>query len=100
VEAVRDALVTDLDAFKADRDEINGDLAEVNSAFSPADVKLISVSAGGDSLTVRGVAGNVDAVFSCAKKLRASGRFDNVVITSITKSDHEVSFNLQLTKVI
>jgi len=94
VEGTVSSFDTTLRQFSGERDEINGDLGEVNSSL-PGSVDLQSVAHKGDSLTVTGKGDNKDAVFSYAKRLRASGRFDLVVITQI---DRAGGFTLVLTK--
>ncbi len=114
VEAVRDALVADLDAFEADRDKINGDLAEANSCL-PGDVELGKMSLtkkAGESTTytlvVEAYADNEDHILRYGEDLRASRvdgqpRFDLVVITLVDSSgggDYNYKATITLTKVI
>ena len=94
VEATVSSFDTTLRQFSVERDEINGDLGQVNSSL-PGTVDLYRVEHKGDSLTVTGKGDNKDTVFSYAKSLRASGRFDLVVITEI---DRAGGFTLVLTK--
>ena len=102
MEAVRDALVADLDAFKADRDEINGDLGAVNSCL-PGGVDLGSMEPSGSNLKVTASAGSVQDILRYGENLRASGRFDLVVITSVGSGGgegHGYTATIMLTKVI
>jgi hypothetical protein len=109
VEVVRDALVTDLDAFKADRDEINGELGMANSCL-PGGVDLGKMSltkkAGSPAtytLVVEAYAGSEEDILRYGEALRASGRFDLVVITSVDSGGgegHGYTATITLTKVI
>jgi Tfp pilus assembly protein PilN len=102
VEAVRDALVTDLDAFKADRDEINGDLGAANSCL-PGGVYLERMESTGYTLVVKASADNEEDILRYGENLRASGRFDLVVITSVGSGGgegHKYTAEIKLTKVI
>jgi type IV pilus assembly protein PilM len=114
VEAVRDALAADLDAFEADRGKINGDLAEANSCL-PGMAKLgkmsLSKSGGGAStqytLTIEAYANNVEDILRYGKDLRArrvdgQPRFDMVVITivNVGTGDYNYKAGITLTKVI
>jgi imidazolonepropionase-like amidohydrolase len=94
-EGTRDAFKATLSNFRTARDTINLDLSEINSAFSSGAVTLSSVSYSGSSITITGTGNSEDAVFSCAKELRASGRFSLVVINSINDKG---SFTFTLTK--
>ena len=114
VEAVRDALVTDLDAFKADRDEINGELGMANSCL-PGGVDLGRMSltkTGGTpatyTLVVEASAGSEQDILRYGENLRASRvgsqpGFDLVVITVVDSGGgegHEYTATITLTKVI
>ncbi|MEA3442485.1 MAG: pilus assembly protein PilM [Chloroflexota bacterium] len=96
------AFTDTLDKFSAGRDELNGDLAEIDKSQSGLNnVKLNSVSHDGDVVTVNGVAGDVGSALSYARSLRASGRFVCVVITSMIEIEGEefqMGFTLVLTK--
>jgi type IV pilus assembly protein PilM len=94
VEGTVSSFDTTLRQFSVERDEINGDLGEVNSSLAGT-VDLHSVDHQGDSLTVTGKGYNKDAVFSYAKRLRSSGRFALVVVTEM---DRAGDFTLVLTK--
>jgi len=114
VEAVRDALVADLDAFEADRDIINGDLAEANSCL-PGDVELGKMSItkrtgtpATYTLVVEAYADNENHILRYGEDLRASRvdgepRFDLVVITLVDSGgggDYNYKATITLTKVI
>jgi type IV pilus assembly protein PilM len=114
VEAVRDALVADLDAFEDDRDKINGDLAEANSCLPGGmDLGKMSVTkkAGesmGYTLVVEAYADSEKEILRYGEDLRASRvdgqpRFDLVVITLVDSGgggDHNYKAVITLTKVI
>ena len=63
---------------------------------------LASISHNGDSLNLRGVARSEDDIFNYARQLEKSGRFAEVVVSSITVSIGEegaadtYAFNLSL----
>jgi hypothetical protein len=114
VEEVRDGLVADLDAFKADRDKINGDLGEANSCL-PGGVKLGKMSVtkrGGTPATytmvVEAYTDDEDYILRYGEDLRASRadgqpRFDLVVITLVDgggEDDYNYKATITLTKVI
>ncbi|MBA7503658.1 hypothetical protein ES706_02269 [subsurface metagenome] len=114
VEAVRDALVADLDVFEADRDKINGDLMEANSCL-PGGVDLgkmsVTKKAGTPAMytmVVEAYADNEDYILRYGEDLRASRvdgqpRFDLVVITLVDSSgggDYNYKAVITLTKVI
>lgn len=83
VEGTRDAFKTTLGNFRTARDTMNADLSEINSAFASGAVTLSSVSYSGGSIRISGTGNSENAVFNCAKELRASGRFSLVLINSI-----------------
>lgn len=97
VEATAGAFATALGDFATGRDEVNGDLSQVNSCL-PGAVDLGSVTHSGDTLTVTGSADDKDAVFRYAKDLRATSRFALVVITDMHEEEHRMGFTLTLTK--
>ena len=97
LETERDAFSATLGDFEAGRDEVNGDLAEINSSL-PGTVDLSSVADKGAEIRVTGVGDNKDAVFSYAKNLRSSRRFALVVITDMHKEESQMAFTLMLTK--
>jgi len=114
VEEVRDGLVAGLDAFKADRDKINGDLGEANSRL-PGNVELGKMSltkrAGTPAtytMVVEAYADNEDYILRYGEDLRASRadgqlRFDLVVITLVDgggEGDYNYKATITLTKVI
>ena len=97
VEATANAFSTTLSDFAAGRDEVNGDLSEINSRL-PGAVDLQSVTHSGATLTVKGLADDEGAIFRYAKDLRAGGRFALVVITDVHEVELRMGFTLTLTK--
>jgi len=97
IEATADAFSTTLSDFAAGRDEVNGDLSEINSRL-PGAVDLQSVTHSGATLTVKGLADDEGAIFRYAKDLRAGGRFALVVITDVHEVELRMGFTLTLTK--
>ncbi len=99
LEARANALTTALHDFSVTRDEINGDLSQINSSLPGArEDRLVSVVHRGDTLTIEGLFGDEDAVFRYAEKLRASGRFALVVITDMHQEEYQMGFSLTLIK--
>jgi type IV pilus assembly protein PilM len=97
LEETADVFTTTLRDLAAGRDEVNGDLSQINGCL-PGAVDLQDVSHSGDTLTVRGLADDEDAVFRYARDLRASGRFALVVITDVHEEERQTGFTLTLTK--
>jgi len=97
LETTAAAFATTLDNFSAGRNEINADLAQINSCL-PGAVPSVTVSDDTKTLTVQGLANNKKAVFDYAKELRASGRFALVVITNMRRQEQQISFSLTLSK--
>jgi len=96
--ATADALAARLDDIHVSRDEINGDLAQINSCLSGAIEPPLTVSAGGETLTVDGLADDPDAVLDYARELRATGRFASVLIASMSQQEQQTKFTLELSK--
>jgi len=92
--ATADAFTTTLHDFGAGRDEVNGDLSQINSCL-PGTVDLTSVSHSSNSIRVAGTGDDEHAVFRYAEDLRATGRFILVVIREM---DDKGNFKLELTK--
>ncbi|MCD6599112.1 MAG: pilus assembly protein PilM [Dehalococcoidia bacterium] len=93
-----DAFTATLNDIHVSRDEINGDLAQVNSCLSGAIKPPLSVSADGEVLTVDGLADDADAVLHYARELRATGRFASVLIASMSQQEQQIKFTLELSK--
>ena len=96
--ATADAFTATLNDIHVSRDEINGDLAQVNSCLSGAIKPPLSVSADGEVLTVDGLADDADAVLHYARELRATGRFASVLIASMSQQEQQIKFTLELSK--
>lgn len=92
------AFTITLDDFRSGRDEVNGDLGQINKL--PAGIKDHSLHISHDvkTLTVKGLADDEEAVFAYAGDLRASGRFVLVVITDMHTEEQRLGFTLTLTK--
>lgn len=88
---------TTFDGFAASRDELNGDLSQINKAFGQKALKL-DINHGGNTITVKGLLRNKDELFTCAEELRASRRFALVVITDMHSEEQRLGFTLTLTK--
>lgn len=99
LEATAAAFATTLDNFTSGRDEINDDLGQINSFLPGAqEDRLLSVTHSSDTLTVKGLFSDKDAVFRYAEDLRATGRFTLAVITEMHTEEHRLGFTLLLTK--
>ena len=98
LEETADAFDIMVDGFRTGRDEIIGDLGQVNKV--PGTIDLQHISHKSNTLTVQGRGDDEDAVFSYAKDLRASGRFALVVISKMGQDEENpgVGFTLELTK--
>lgn len=89
-----DARITTMERGRATFDE---DLTQIVMLASQK-VELGSVSHGGSSVTIQGIASSENAIFGYARDLRSSGRFSRVWIFSLTESKGEFNFKLSLTK--
>jgi type IV pilus assembly protein PilM len=99
LEKTVDAFATTLDGFTSGRDEVNGDLGQINSFLPGArEDRLLSVTHSSDTLTVEALFSDKEAVFHYAGDLRASGRFVLVVITDMHTEEEQIGFTLTLTK--
>ena len=95
-ESRADALDTRLREFATTKDEINGDLGELNK--TPASVDLAAIDHNGSVAQVTGTGANEEAVFAYARQLRDSGRFSFVMLNSIQLHGVETAFSLTLSK--
>ncbi|MBE9506374.1 MAG: pilus assembly protein PilM [Chloroflexi bacterium] len=95
-ESRADALDTRLQEFATTKDEINGDLGELNK--TPAGVDLAAIDHNGSVVQVTGSGANEDAVFTYARQLRSSGRFSFVMLTNIHLQDVAMAFSFTLYK--
>ena len=112
VEATKDAFAADLDAFLANRDKVNGDLWEANECLPGRAVlhKMAlstkeTTGAAGEALTeytltLEAYTTNEESIMRYGDDLRASGRFDLVVITSVGGEPGTYKYEIVATKVI
>lgn len=96
LEETADAFTTTLRQSAATRDEVNGDLSQISKL--PGTIDLLSVSANAETITVKGLADDEEAIFSYAEDIRASGRFALVIITDMHQEEQQTGFTLTLTK--
>jgi Tfp pilus assembly protein PilN len=66
---------------------MNGDMSHIVS-LQPGNL-LTAVNHLGDMVTISGFAANESSIFSYARALRNSGRFSNVIISSIEAVEEE-----------
>jgi type IV pilus assembly protein PilM len=87
-----------LDHLGPSKDEINGDLGEMNRL--PGAIDLMDVNHDNEIMTVKGTADDENVIFSYAGNLRASGRFALVVISEVSYDENSsrTQFTLTLTK--
>jgi type IV pilus assembly protein PilM len=64
------------------REVVNGDLSQIVGQL-PGSIDLTGVEHTGDSVIVKGISPNEDAIFTYARNLRTSGRFSPVIISSV-----------------
>jgi len=112
VEATKDAFVADLDAFRANRDKVNGDLWEANQCLPGAavlhkmdlSVRETTGPAGEAlteySLTLEAYTTNEELIMRYGDDLRASGRFDLVVITKVDGEPRDYNYEITVSKSI
>jgi type IV pilus assembly protein PilM len=100
LEEAADVFTNMLHSLTTGRDEVNRDLARINESLKIGGLDLESVNHGSKTITVDGLADREDAIFGYARDLRASGRFDQVVITDMTEIEEgkRLSFTLTLVK--
>ena len=96
LEVTYDAFATVLDSFDSNHAEVNGDLAVVISTL-PSVVKLTSISHA-TGLAISGTAPSEEEVLAYATALRASGRFSQVIVSNIRRTEGGMSFNFKLSK--
>jgi type IV pilus assembly protein PilM len=94
LEETAGALTNTLGKFAAGRDEVNGDLAEINMVVGDDIVRATDDT---KSIILEGLADDEKAFFGYARDLRASGRFAQVVITKMAQGAG-ISFTLTLVK--
>ncbi len=96
LEATASELDSRITTMEERRATFYDDLTQIVSLAADK-VTLSNVNDGGSSVTVNGVGSN-DGIFSYARDLRASGRFSQVWISSISGGEGEFSFTFSLTK--
>jgi type IV pilus assembly protein PilM len=97
-EAVIEAFNSVLDPLGPGRDEINGDLGEMNRL--PGALDLLSVKHDTETMTIQGIADDENIILGYASALRGSGRFALVVVSSVAyeEDNSRTRFTLTLTK--
>jgi len=95
VEASRGIFSAAVDYIEDRRYIVNGDLEAATSAL-PDTIDLGEVSHTGEGLTISGAAPSETEILAYAKELRATGRFSEVIISSILRTDGEMDFGLTL----
>jgi len=97
-EDVVEAFNSVLDPLGPGRDEINGDLAEMNKGAG--ELNLLSVNHDTETMTIQGIADDENLILSYASALRGSGRFALVVVSSVAyeEDNSRTRFTLTLTK--
>ena len=112
MEKTRDAFAANLDRFLANRDKVNGDLWEANQCLpGAADLETMELHTSyttgpkGELLTeyhleLRGSTTNEQLIMKYGDDLRASGRFDIVVITSVEGEPRDYKYTIEVKKVV
>lgn len=94
LEATRDAFTGVLSDFSRHQEKVNSDIRTANDLTS--NVNLESITHTSDTLTITGICPDMRAVLTYVKDLKTSGRFSLVLITTMTKTETDVSFILTL----
>ena len=95
LEANNNAFTAVLNNFGSQQEVVNSDL-EVTTSTLPSDVNLINIAHADAGLTITGVSPTEIEVLTYASDLRASGRFAQVVVSSMAITDDGVRFTLTL----
>ena len=95
VEASRDTFTAVIDYIEDERYEVNGDL-EVTMSNLPETIDLSNISHASNGLTISGIAPSETEVLVYATKLRTSGRFSQVIISTMEKTEDGMEFTLTL----
>lgn len=95
-EASRDIFTTAVDYIDTHRYQLNGSL-DIVMFYLPASIDLETISYAGDAFTMSGMAPSEVEVLSYATKLRDSGSFSRVTISSMEKTEDGMSFGFALT---
>ncbi|MCK4581114.1 MAG: hypothetical protein KAU10_07165, partial [Dehalococcoidia bacterium] len=96
LEQTSNAFTATLADFAATREEVNGDLGQINKL--PGAVDLSSVNHNTETIAVQGWGDDEAAVFGYARALRASGRFAVVLIADMHQDEQRTAFKLTLFK--
>jgi type IV pilus assembly protein PilM len=107
--AILDTQVGSLEATASELDSRSTTMERERAVFYDDLTQIVTLAAnkvtlgninygGGGAVTVNGKASNTDNIFSYARDLRASGRFSEVWISSISGGEGEFSFAFSLTK--
>jgi len=95
-EARAEALEKLVRNFEVSKDEINGDIGEIHSMTPGVDVT--NVSHGTSVVNISGHGSTEEAVFTYARQLRSSGRFELVVLSAIRSEGIACAFDMILYK--
>jgi len=95
LEASRDTFTAVFNNFGSQQQIVNGDLDLATYAL-PSTMNLTSITHASSELTLKGMAPSETEVLSYAKQLRASGRFSQVIVSTIEKTENGVDFTLTL----
>jgi type IV pilus assembly protein PilM len=95
-EARTEVLDSQLRAYAAQKQDMNGDLGETNR--TPSGVYLDTINMSGDAVSLSGWGDSEQAVFSFARQLRTSGRWSLVVLSSMSTDEVQTAFSISLQK--
>ncbi|MBA7650273.1 hypothetical protein ES703_58076 [subsurface metagenome] len=96
LEEINNAFTTVRKSFNIQRGIVNADLVAATSNL-PGTSDFSRISHASVELTISGKSPNEMEVLTYANALRASGRFSQVIVSSIQKTEEGVSFTLTLT---
>ncbi len=97
LQVTNNAFTTALKSFDSKHAEVNGDLRVVTSTL-PGTVNLGSVNYADTGVTIDGTALTEKEVLAYATTLRASGRFSQVIVSSMIRTKDGMSFSLTLVR--
>ena len=95
LEVIDSALTAVRSNFRRQQQIVNGDL-EVTTSNLPGTLDLSRIAHASVELTISGMSPNKTEVLAYANALRASGRFSQVIVSSIEEVEDGVSFTLTL----
>lgn len=95
IEVTNNAFTAVLDNFNRQHKIVNGDL-RVTTSTLPDTVVLSSITHASVKLTIRGMSPSETEVLAYADSLRTSGRFSQVIVSYIQKTEEGVTFTLTL----